>query len=250
MRWLPRLGDDNALMTFDSGRPRLAALFGELLDAAKAHDARLVVTDTLADVFIGNENDRGQARVFAQQALGYLARELQGAVITLAHPSRAGMNSGSGESGSTAWIGTFRSQLYLATPRPAADSEPVDPDLRMLTKKKINAGRRGDEIELRWKAGVLIPTQPTGVIDRMAMASKAERVFLALLSNTYEIQRWSSPSKNSANYAPKLFAALPTRDGVGRGAFETAINNLLDQRRIKIESYGRPCDRRQRLAPC
>src|SRR5262249_6638753 len=152
----------------------------------------------------------------------FLARELQGAVVALAHPSRAGMNSGSGESGSTAWIGTFRSQLYLATPRPDVEAEPVDPDLRLLTKKKINAGRRGDEIELRWQGGVLIPTQPTGIIDRIAMASKAERVFLNLLQSTYSMKRWTSPAKNSADYAPKLFAALPGREGITRGALEAA----------------------------
>jgi RecA-family ATPase len=250
MHWLPRLGDDNALMVFEAGRPCHTPLFGELLATAKAHDARLIITDTLADIFTGNENDRGQARAFAQQTLGYLARELQGAVIALAHPSRTGMNSGSGESGSTAWIGTFRSQLYLATPKADGDSEPVDPDLRVLTRKKSNAARRGDEIELRWKDGVLVPTQPAGTLDRMAMANKAERVFLALLKTTYAMQRWTSAAKNSANYAPSLFVTLPEREGVGRSAFEAAMHKLLTDGRIRIESYGRPSDHRQRLAPC
>jgi len=99
-------------MVFD-GQPRHTALFHQLLEVAKAHGAQLIIIDTLADVFSGNENDRAQARAFAQQALGLLARETRGAVMALAHPSRNGMNSGSGESGSTAWIGTFRSQLYL-----------------------------------------------------------------------------------------------------------------------------------------
>ena len=101
MRWLPRLGADNALMTFD-GRPHRTPLFNELLHIAKEHNARLIITDTLADVFAGNESDRGQARTFAQAALGLLARETQGTVVALAHPSRWGINSGSGESGSTA----------------------------------------------------------------------------------------------------------------------------------------------------
>jgi AAA domain len=54
MRWLPRLGCDNALMTFD-GRPRRTALFDQLMTIAKEHGAELVVTDTLADIFTGNE---------------------------------------------------------------------------------------------------------------------------------------------------------------------------------------------------
>src|SRR5262249_48698724 len=67
MRWLPRLGFDNVLMTFP-GRPNQTPLFDELLRAATEHDARLIITDTLADVFAGNESDRNQARTFAQIA--------------------------------------------------------------------------------------------------------------------------------------------------------------------------------------
>lgn len=251
MRWLPRLGDDNALMSFDTGRPRPTALFDELIETAKEHEARLVIGDTLADVFAGNENDRAQARAFAQQALGLLAREIQGAVIALAHPSRSGMNSGSGESGSTAWIGTFRSQLYLSTPRPDDESEPSDPDLRTLTRRKSNHARRGDEIELRWQNGVLVPTGIVGIVDRVAAANKAERVFLALLVSTYAMKRWCSPSpKAGAAYAPKFFMSLPDREGVTRAAFEAAMNKLLNEGRIKTETYGRPSEDRVRLAPC
>ena len=74
MRWLPRLGNDNALMTFQDGQGRHTELFNQLSWAAKEHRARLVIADTLADVFCGNENDRGQARMFAQATLGHLAR--------------------------------------------------------------------------------------------------------------------------------------------------------------------------------
>jgi RecA-family ATPase len=136
MRWLPRLGEDNALMTFEDGRRAYTELFSRLLAAAKEHLAKLIITDTLADIFPGNENDRAQVRAFVQQGLGLLARETQGAVIALAHPSRAGMSSGSGESGSTAWIGTFRSQLHLSAPKPetkGSDADAIDPDLRILT---------------------------------------------------------------------------------------------------------------------
>jgi RecA-family ATPase len=83
MRWLPRLGADNAFMTFTTGHALLTEFFGRVLRIALEHEARLVIVDTLADVFGGNENDRGQARAFAQAALGYLARETQGAVIAM-----------------------------------------------------------------------------------------------------------------------------------------------------------------------
>ena len=68
-------------MTFEAGRARHTELFNQLLAAAKAHDSALTITDTLADIFPGNENDRGQARQFAQGALGFLARETGGASL-------------------------------------------------------------------------------------------------------------------------------------------------------------------------
>jgi RecA-family ATPase len=180
MRWLPRLGDDNALMDFAGGRPQLRPLFDQLVIAACDHKARLVIADTLADVFAGNENDRSQARAFAQSALGYLARETKGAVVALAHPSRSGMSSGTGESGSTAWIGTFRSQLYLSTPA-SEDGDVPDPDARILTRKKSNAARRDETIELRWRNGVFIADQPaTGIIASIERKT-CDRVFLDLL---------------------------------------------------------------------
>jgi RecA-family ATPase len=89
-------------------------LFDQIRAAAREHSAKLVVLDTLADIFPGNENDRGQARQFVQTALGRLARELDCAVIVLARPSRSGQNRGSGESDLTGWIGAFRS-LPVAT---------------------------------------------------------------------------------------------------------------------------------------
>jgi RecA-family ATPase len=191
MRWLPRLGDDNALMTF-TDRARHTPLFGRLLEAAKDHHAGLLVTDTLADVFTGNENDRGQARVFAQSALGLLARETKGAVIALAHPSRSGMNSGSGESGSTAWIGTFRSQLYLSTPEDEEGAE-ADPNARTLTRKKSNAARRDETIEMRWRDGVFVPIhESTGIIASIERRS-CERVTIELLERTEKERQWVMP---------------------------------------------------------
>lgn len=75
MRWLPRLGESNELMTFEQGRASRTALFAKLLAAAKKFSAKLIVGDTLADIFGGNEVDRGQGRKFVQECLtGLLGR--------------------------------------------------------------------------------------------------------------------------------------------------------------------------------
>ena len=104
MRWLPRLGKDNALMTFDGGRAHDTPLFRQLLEVARTHDAKLIITDTLADIFTGQENDRSQARLFVQSILGHIARETGAASLTLAHPSLAGSANGTTGSGSTGWV--------------------------------------------------------------------------------------------------------------------------------------------------
>jgi RecA-family ATPase len=245
MRWLPRLGDDNVLMNWEDGFPIHTSLFDQLLNAAKEHDAKLIVTDTLADVFSGDENNRGQARAFAQQTLGLLARETQGAVIALAHPSRAGMNSGSGESGSTAWLGTFRSQLYLSTPN-IEEGGPPDHNMRVLTRKKSNAARRDEAIELRWSNGVFIPVHvPTsgfvGSIERRV----AERVFLELLDRMAAEGRHVSESNRAANYAPKIFAARPDREGYREADFRRAMENLFARKELVMTTY-RSASRNQR----
>ena len=243
MRWLPRLGADNALMTFD-GRPHRTPLFNELLHIAKEHNARLIITDTLADVFAGNESDRGQARTFAQAALGLLARETQGTVVALAHPSRWGINSGSGESGSTAWLGTFRSLLHLATPKPD-NGAPPGPEMRLLTRTKSNAARRDETIELRWKDGVFVPIHASSGI--IGSRRTCEQVFLDLLDKTTAEGQPVSSNSRAGNYAPRLFASRSDRERFTKVDFECAMQGLFVSREIANKEYGRKSDMRSRI---
>jgi RecA-family ATPase len=239
MMWLPRLGRDNALAAFHDGQMVRSGLFDELLAIAREHEAKLVIPDTLADVFPGNENDRAQARAFAQGVLGYLAREIGGAVVALSHPSQRGINSGTGESGSTAWIGTFRSQIYLSTPK-TDDGEVPDPDARIFPRKKANAARRDDTIELRWKDGVFItPTMSTradGVIGSI-MRSNAREVFLHQLDAIIAEGRHVSDSPNAGNYAPRIFARRPDREGFRQADFKRAMEELFARQIITIGKY-------------
>ena len=241
MRWLPRLGDENALMEFPDGRPRPTPLFRQLLRTAREQRAKLIIVDTLADVFLGNENDRAQARAFAQQALGLLARETQGAVVALAHPSLNGINSGSGQSGSTAWVGTFRSQLHLTTPKPEDKTEPPDPDLRVLARKKSNAARRDDEIRLRWEDGAFVSLSTPASDDFEAYIQRqvCEQRFLELLRATDKVGRRLSDSDRAGNYAPRAFARHPKRGDFKQRDFVTAMESLFAADRIGMAGDGR-----------
>lgn len=219
------------------------ALFEELARLAEAEQPRLIVLDTLADLYPANENERAKVRQF----VGILRRlALRGncAVLLLGHPSLTGLSSGSGTSGSTAWNNSVRSRLYLE--RVEEGGYEPDPDRRKLTTKKANYGRVGGEILMRWVNGVFVPeAQPEG-LDALAMNAKAERVFLKLLRQfTAEGRRVNHAG--SGSYAPKQFSEHPDREGVGKKPFAAAMNALLARGVIKVAEEGPPSRRTKYL---
>ena len=159
MRWISRLGEDNILMDFiHDGKGTATGAFQQLRATVLDFGAQLVVIDTAADTFGGNEIIRGQVRQFIN-LLGGLAKEIDGVVVLCAHPSVAGMNSGAGTGASTAWNNSVRSRLYLKhfTPQDDDLADEVD-DLRVLTRKKSNYSAKGEDIKLRWQDGALKAT--------------------------------------------------------------------------------------------
>ena len=242
--WMPRLGEDNILMTFTHrGVGELTVFHRHVLEAALDLKARLVIIDTASDSFGGSENDRGQVRQFVQRALGGIALKIDGALICCAHPSRYGISSGEGDSGSTGWSNAFRSRACLSRLKGDQDEE-IDADIRQITRKKANFAGIGDTIKLRWRNGVLVPEGPPS-ISRPAV----EDVFLALLDAvTAEGQR-ASPNLRAGNYAPALFMRRPPNDrgSYQRSDFERAMQALLKARKIKIEPYGPPSNETERL---
>lgn len=205
---------------------------------------RLVVLDTLADVFAGNENARGEARQFIG-ILRRLAIEHELAVLLLAHPSLSGLASGSGTSGSTGWSNSVRSRLYLEQIKTDGDRE-VDPDLRKLSVKKSNYGPAGLEFRIRWQSGCFIVDGVSARFDKAAADDEAERVFLNLLSAFERQGRDVSPNP-SRSYAPTVFASHPDARGFGKKAFEGAINRLLADGRIRVDKFGPPSRQRTRV---
>src|SRR6185312_14742683 len=96
----------------------------------------LVVFDTSADVYSGNENVREQVRQFVTMLRG-LAIAHECAVLLLTHPSNHGVSSGSGTSGSTAWHNSVRSRLFMRRPKDD-DTRQREPNLRILETMKAN----------------------------------------------------------------------------------------------------------------
>jgi RecA-family ATPase len=203
---------------------------------------RLVVLDTVADLFGGDEIKRGQARQFIGM-LRRLAIEIDASVILLAHPSAEGMRSGTGSSGSTGWKNSSRSMLYFTRQEGKDD---VDPDARVLSTKKINYGKIGGELKLRWEQGVFVtdggqPTAALSLINR-----KAEATFIELL------RLFTRTGQNvgvtpGTNFAPSKMAKHSASNGVSKRTFEEAMQRLLEANTIKLIWEGPASRQRQRL---
>ncbi len=252
MRFASGAGEDNVLIRFDAdGAPSMTTRFSDLASQAVAFGARLVIIDTAADTFAGNENDRAQVRQYVGNALTRLARNIGGAVLVNAHPSRSGLSAGgSMDSGSTGWSNSARSRWALTRPE-AQEGETVDPNERLLTRRKANYATIGDDIKLVWRNGLLLPTATGIAASPYAGANRRaeiEAVFLTLLTRAAAQGRPMNTSRNAGNYAPAIFAKAPDRKGVSKREFEFAMESLLAAGAILAEQYGPPSKRMTRLA--
>jgi RecA-family ATPase len=247
MRWISGLGEDNTLASFaNDGRMHATERYDALEKAAKDFGARLVVLDTAADTFGGNENDRGQVRKFIG-LLNRLALEINGAVLLNAHPSRDGLKTGNLDGGSTAWSNSVRSRWSLARPGQDDTAEQQDTAERVLTRRKANYASTGDTIKLRWVLGAFAPMTTEGGISGTIQRAAVESVFLDLLDRCNEQQFRVSNSRNAGNYAPRVFARRPDADGYSAKEFERAMARLFTDRRIRLAVYGRSGDARQQI---
>ena len=93
VHWLPRLGEDNLVIAFPrNGVGELTPFHSQVLEAALDVKARLVVVDTAADVFGGNENDQKPGSLqFVSRALGSIAQKInwRRALVRASEPQRA-----------------------------------------------------------------------------------------------------------------------------------------------------------------
>ena len=249
MQWISRVGADNLLMTFErDGIGTLTPLFQFIAKAAHQFGAGLVILDTAADLFGGNENDRNQVRQFINAAGTRLAQTIGGAVLINAHPSKSGMAAGgSMDSGSTGWSNSSRSRWSLERPTDDEGRVDIHSNERILTRRKANYASIGDIIKLRWEVGALLPLGAPASFTRASTAQQAKDVFLKLLSRCDVSNKPLSDSKASTNYAPKVFALRPDRESFSRKEFEVAMNNLMVEKVITLQSYGRKHDERRRI---
>jgi RecA-family ATPase len=196
---------------------------------------KLIGLDTLADVYAGDENVRGQVRQFVGMVRGLCLKNNCAAVL-LGHPSLSGMNSGSGTSGSTAWENSVRSRLYMHRPldEHGKVDKNADPDLRILETMKQNyAAGVGDERQMRWLEGRFVAVEKRVKVD---VEESDDEAFLELLRQFTKDDRNVSENSKASNYAPKAFNAI--RRDISPKRFKASMNRLFAAGRLRNERYG------------
>jgi AAA domain len=222
------------------GKLDTTALFAAV--AARVSDLlpALVVLDSNADFYGGNEVVRSEVRWFVGQ-LRKLCHSTGCTVLILSHPSVSGMQSGSGLSGSTHWNNSVRSRLYLTRP----DGESPDPDERVLAIVKNNRGAVGQRISMRWKGGAFVANE---VADTQVTSADVDEWFAAMLA-TYNRRKMNVSTSAGTTYAPAVFAKEGTAKArrITRRMLVDAMGRLLDAGRIINVAHRSGADARYHL---
>jgi RecA-family ATPase len=240
LRVLCLLGEDATLCAASnkSGRLEVTSLYKRLYEAAGDIKPKNISIDTLSRAFAGNEIDRVQVYAFAMH-MQKLAMVAGGSVTVLSHPSLAGISSGSGISGSTAWHGAFRFRQYLKGVKADAGEQP-DADLRELEFKKNQYGPTGETIVLRYQRGLFLPEGGLSNLDALTRQQKIEEAFLAILARYEREGRNASDKTTSHNYGPSAFCREPEGKGIRKEHFVAAMRRLFARGKLHVENYGRP----------
>lgn len=237
------LADRDALLAVPAKDGSMAptTLWQRIRERVLGFGPGLVVFDTTADLFGGDEIKRAQVRQFVAM-LRKLAIETGAAIVLLSHPSVAGMQTGTGTSGSTAWSNSVRSRLYLTRP----DGKEVDPNARVLRIMKANYGAIGDELKLRWLDGAFVLDDGLPA-EEVAFVSKAQDDAFVRLLRAYNRTGQVVATTKGVNYAPKVLAEQEGAAPYRQPHLERAMQRLLADGTLKVVGYGPPSRQRKQL---
>jgi RecA-family ATPase len=206
-------------------------LFESLAAAAAGIRPVLIVVDSIAATFGGNQNDRVSARSFVS-LFRRLAQDVDCAVLLLDHPSLSGITAGTGRGGSMDWQNATRARLHLETVQ-GADGITS----RVLEVKKSNYGPVGDKVTLQWEDGCFVMDGTASAPHQAAAHVSAEQTYLACL-DAITAQGRHACHAPGRGYAPKTFAEMPQASGLTWRAFQMAQERLFAAGTIENVAYG------------
>jgi RecA-family ATPase len=216
-------------------------LFISLETAARDIRPALIVVDSIAATFGGNQNDRVHARTFVGM-FRRLARQADCAILLLDHPSLSGITSGTGRGGSMDWQNATRARLHLET---VADEEGGTG--RVLEVKKTNYGPAGEKVRLQWEDGCFLLEASASAPQVAAGHTRADRSYLDCL-DAMTAQGRHVCHAPGRGYAPKAFADMPQANGMTWKALQAAQERLFAAGAIENVPYGPPSKGTKRIA--
>jgi RecA-family ATPase len=215
-------------------------LFASIYAAAAAIRPRLLIVDSIAATFCGNQNDRTHARTFVAM-FRRLAGALDCAVLLLDHPSLSGMTNGTGRGGSMDWQNASRGRMHLET----VEDEDGGTS-RVLELKKINSGAPGERVKMCWEDGCYVLQGSAAAPAQAAAFNAADQSYLDCL-DAMTVQGRHVCHAKGRGYAPKAFADMPQAKGMTWKAFQAAQERLFAAGIIENVPYGPPSKGTKRI---
>lgn len=159
LQFWSRVGKDAVMCAAEGSLVHTKPFFDKLKRAIDrmGQGHKLLVLDTLADVFAGNENDRSQVNQFVKNYIMQLARNHDCTPVIIGHPPK----SGAEYSGSTAWNGAVRSRMYMAP----HEKKTMADEYRVLHLPKSNRGKSGLKITVKYDKGIFSFVNEVEVVD-------------------------------------------------------------------------------------
>jgi RecA-family ATPase len=205
---------------------------------------KLVCIEAASDVFDVDEVIRGHAKACIRLLQG-LAIKADTAVVLLYHPSLSGITSGRGTSGSTQWNNTMRSRLFFQT---ISGKDQSDERQKVLEVMKANRGPTGEKVVLEWHNGLFVPPSTVMTVERAARQQHVDLAFLNALRRLTGQNQDIAPGKTSTQSAAKMMQGCAETKDIRPKELVEAQQRLLDDGRIRIESYGPASRGAKRLA--
>lgn len=233
---LPLFGEDARLAGLTGRDFQATPLYSHLHNLIANVQAGLIIIDTRADTFGGDEVNRAQVMQFVS-LLKKMANDHNATVMLISHPSRAGQALGDGQSGSTAWGNAVRSRLYLKR---------EEDNTLTLTTKKANYGPNDTQVKLEWRKGCFVSLGNTSdPFYRIEIEGKAQRRFLELLTEANLAGTNVSAHLTSVNGAPAVFHKMDKT--ISKDHYRDAMRRLMQTGQVVLEDYRYDGKDRQRL---
>jgi RecA-family ATPase len=233
-KYIEGVSGDCALWT---AKGKGTGLLDQLVEMCRETRPTLVILDNAAAVFMGNELIRVEVTGFCRALEREICHPTGAAVLLLSHPSRAGMASGDGLSGSTAWNAAVRSRIYLRK-LGAKDANAEDPDLRVLETPKTNYARLGNTKLLRYVSGAF-QLENAGTRDQALVDEHTDALILRAVGILTAAGRTLHPNANQPTWIVKALQGHSLTARTTKATLERRVQALCDRGDLVVNTPKR-----------